>query len=468
MCPKANRWCLGQHPKHELVYTAPLLVFCGHWVPVIKNLVKTRLPTGFGDFSLYLYLDGGKEHLALVKGDVAECDVVPVRVHSECLTGDVFASRRCDCGDQLKHTLMYLGRQKAGILIYLRQEGRGIGLLKKMEAYNLQDQGLDTVEANIQLGHQADERDYGIAARILRSLGVTAIRLITNNPHKVEELESNGINVLSRIPIEVGHHEENLGYLKSKAERMAHLLRFSERVPEDQDFSFLQSLKDQLVLVSHASHVRPFVTLAYAQSMDGTPLLRQGGVEERISDSALMRYLRSLHAATLYSAKTLKGDADLLAAAAGSALSVVWDPALEWGEGGIPWVDGIERLMVVTGPDHDRSRLSSLLAQGVRVLVLAESSGEYGPLGALLEALGREGVRTLLVQGDDVLVGAFLFGRCTDYCVITMVPCFVGGSTSLSDGARVLPQIAECAFETLGSDVIAFGPLHYGSGSEPL
>lgn len=192
--------------------------------------VKTRLPTRHGNWTL-LYCRSNldhKEHLALVRGEVEGRKDVPVRIHSECITGDVFGSLRCDCGKQLEYALEYLGKQPYAVLLYLRQEGRGIGLYKKLLAYNLQDQGFDTVEANLQLGHQPDERDYQIAALILKDLGVGSIQLLTNNPHKIKALEEAGIEVVERIPIEVGKTEENLPYLKTKAEKLAHLLKLEE------------------------------------------------------------------------------------------------------------------------------------------------------------------------------------------------------------------------------------------------
>lgn len=160
----------------------------------------------------------------MVKGDVAGKTNIPVRIHSECFTGDVLGSRRCDCGEQLDMALHMISEAQAGILIYLRQEGRGIGLLKKLQAYNLQDQGLDTVDANIHLGHLADEREYNIAALMLENLQVKSIQLITNNPKKIDSLTKLGINVTKRIPIEVVAHKDNLGYLKTKAKKMAHML----------------------------------------------------------------------------------------------------------------------------------------------------------------------------------------------------------------------------------------------------
>ncbi|MBX3023371.1 GTP cyclohydrolase II [bacterium] len=178
-----------------------------------------------GRFRAVVYRNAvdGHEHLALVKGSVDGRDDVMVRLHSQCLTGDVFGSARCDCGDQLERALHMIGAAKRGVLVYLHQEGRGIGLANKLRAYALQDQGRDTVEANLELGFKEDGRDYGIAAQILRDLGVNSIRLVTNNPKKIEGLETYGIAVASREPIEVPPHPGNIRYLRTKQEKLGHL-----------------------------------------------------------------------------------------------------------------------------------------------------------------------------------------------------------------------------------------------------
>lgn len=199
--------------------------------PELKNLVQTRIPTRHGEFILHYYANNvdKKEHVALVKGEVRGQRLVPVRIHSECFTGDVLGSRRCDCGEQLDMALQMIDESGCGVLIYLRQEGRGIGLLKKLQAYNLQDQGMDTVDANIHLGHRADEREYTIAALILKDLGIESIRLITNNPKKIDELKKLGIDVTDRIPIETEYHSDNVAYLKAKAEKMSHMLTMDKK-----------------------------------------------------------------------------------------------------------------------------------------------------------------------------------------------------------------------------------------------
>lgn len=194
-------------------------------VRVIET-TSARIPTERGEFDLVLFeIDGdSKQHLAVILGDVKDADEVLVRVHSECFTGDVLGSQRCDCGEQFHLALNRISQAEVGALIYLRQEGRGIGLRDKLLAYNLQDQGFDTVDANLLLGHQADERDYGIAAAILKKLGVRSIRLLTNNPHKIDELQGLGVEVRARIPLEGHVHPENESYLRAKATRLNHLL----------------------------------------------------------------------------------------------------------------------------------------------------------------------------------------------------------------------------------------------------
>ena len=192
----------------------------------LTNLVQTRIPTRHGEFTLHYYNNNldHKEHIALIKGEVSNKVGIPVRIHSECFTGDVLGSRRCDCGEQLDMALQLIEKANCGIFIYLRQEGRGIGLLKKLQAYNLQDEGLDTVDANLHLGHLADEREYDIAALMLKDLKANSVSLITNNPKKIEGLTKLGVMVVQRIPIETNIHRDNQEYLKTKVEKMSHLL----------------------------------------------------------------------------------------------------------------------------------------------------------------------------------------------------------------------------------------------------
>jgi len=192
--------------------------------PEVELVTSARVPTPTGEFQLCLYQAAGDslEHLALVMGTVRKEEGVLVRLHSECFTGDLLGSLRCDCGEQLRRSLELIADQGRGVLIYLRQEGRGIGLRDKLRAYNLQDEGLDTVDANLALGHQADERDYGSAAAILRQLEVGSIHLMTNNPHKIDSLRTLGVTVLSRIPLQTHATNENAAYLQTKRTRLNH------------------------------------------------------------------------------------------------------------------------------------------------------------------------------------------------------------------------------------------------------
>ncbi len=192
----------------------------------LENLVQTRIPTAYGEFMLHYFSNNmdDKEHMALVKGKVQGKYNIPVRIHSECFTGDVLGSRRCDCGEQLEMAMKTISDAGAGVILYLRQEGRGIGLKKKLEAYNLQDQGLDTVDANLHLGHLPDERAYDIAALMLENLGLKSIALMTNNPNKIEALKTLGVAVERRIEIQPRVHDDNQDYLKTKVEKMSHML----------------------------------------------------------------------------------------------------------------------------------------------------------------------------------------------------------------------------------------------------
>ncbi len=210
----------------KMVTVADLVAYRRRTEKLVERVVATKLPTGFGDFVAvgYRSLVDNKHHVALVKGDIENVDDVLVRVHSECLTGDVFHSLRCDCGEQLESALSMIENEGCGVLLYLSQEGRGIGLLNKLRAYKLQEEGLDTVDANLRLGLPADLRDYGIGAQILVDLGLTSIRILTNNPKKISGLAGYGLSVTDQIPIQHVANPHNEAYLRTKRERMGHTL----------------------------------------------------------------------------------------------------------------------------------------------------------------------------------------------------------------------------------------------------
>jgi GTP cyclohydrolase II len=236
---EANRHhdCEGLGPDHICVRIASI----------------ADLPTRFGTFHIVAFYNNrdrdGKEHAAIVRGDVTEAEDVPVRLHSECLTGDALGSLRCDCRDQLEAALSTVGKMEQGIVLYLRQEGRGIGLVNKIRAYGLQDYGYDTVEANLALGFRDDERDYAVAAHMLESLKVHSIRLMTNNPRKLEGLTQYGVKITGRIPHILPPNPYNAFYLRTKAEKSGHMIDLNGKLhlPEQLDRPIVQGMTDEQI-----------------------------------------------------------------------------------------------------------------------------------------------------------------------------------------------------------------------------
>jgi len=223
--PRLEEFCRTHHLR--MITIKDLIHHRMRTERLIRKVAEANLPTGYGGFRIHVFesLIDKQHHVALVLGEIKPDDPVLVRVHSQCLTGDIFASTRCDCGDQLHKALEMIGQSGQGVLLYLRQEGRGIGLVHKIMAYQLQDQGQDTVEANEALGFKPDQRDYGIGAQILAELGLHRIRLLTNNPRKFVGLEGYGLKIVGRLPIEIPASDESRRYLKTKKEKLGHILR---------------------------------------------------------------------------------------------------------------------------------------------------------------------------------------------------------------------------------------------------
>ncbi|HEY7197662.1 MAG TPA: bifunctional 3,4-dihydroxy-2-butanone-4-phosphate synthase/GTP cyclohydrolase II [Gaiellaceae bacterium] len=221
----------------KMITVADLVEYRRRHEKLVERMTTVRLPTAYGEFTAVAFRETltGKHHVALVRGEVDGHEDVLVRVHSECLTGDVFHSLRCDCGEQLEQALARIGAEERGVLLYMAQEGRGIGLLNKLKAYELQEAGLDTVEANLELGFPADSREYGIGSQILHDLGLTSIRILTNNPKKITGLEGFGLTVTEQVPIEVPPNAENRAYLAAKRSKLGHRLHHQDLRFEEPD-----------------------------------------------------------------------------------------------------------------------------------------------------------------------------------------------------------------------------------------
>lgn len=226
--PELMEFCKEHNIK--IITIADLVAYRRKSEKYIKKSAEAKMPTKYGDFTVIGYENilNNEHHVALVKGDISDGNPVLVRVHSECLTGDAFGSLRCDCGEQFEAAMKKINQEGRGVLLYMRQEGRGIGLINKLKAYELQDEGMDTVEANLALGFPEDMRDYGIGAQILADLGVRKVRLMTNNPKKLVGISGYGIEIIERVNIEIDYNEKNEYYLRTKKAKMGHMLSFKE------------------------------------------------------------------------------------------------------------------------------------------------------------------------------------------------------------------------------------------------
>lgn len=433
----------------------------------IHKKTCARIPTNAGEFQLCLYRSNydDKEHLVLISGDVVGQPNVLVRVHSECFTGDTLGSLRCDCGPQLNQAMRLIAAQGQGIIVYLRQEGRGIGLLDKLRAYNLQDMGYDTVDANLMLGHQADARDYTIASLILNDIGVDSIRLLTNNPLKVESLQRHGLEITERIPLQTPITKENVAYLTTKVERMRHLLNLEQYSQRPHLNGHAAPAIDRQ-MKTPSGNGRPYVTLSYAQSLDGS-ITAQPGKPMTISGPSSMtmtHQLRARHDAILVGINTVLADDPSLSVRlvnGNNPQPVVLDSRLRFplaakllqNQANPPWI--------ATTTAAVSSRQEQLEAAGGHILRLPATPDGRVSLSALLTKLAAMGITSLMVEGGASIITNFLAAHLVDRLVVTVAPMLVGGLNAVG-GLRHLnghdfPQLSNIQYQRLGDDLVISG-----------
>jgi 3,4-dihydroxy 2-butanone 4-phosphate synthase/GTP cyclohydrolase II len=443
-------------------------------VPALRRTTCARIPTAEGVFQLCHYIDSrdAKEHLAIVMGDVAGQSSVLVRVHSECFTGDVLGSRRCDCGEQLQGAMHLIAEAGTGVILYLRQEGRGIGLGDKLRAYNLQDQGYDTVDANLLLGHQADEREYSAAAAILQELGVESIRLLTNNPAKLDHLAALGIRIDGRVPLVPTLTADNSAYLAAKVHRMRHMLNLpttngaSTNGVHAAEPQSRESLPDDRLrmLQQHMAHVtaeqsRPFVTVSYAQTLNGTIGSAEGGPLS-ISGPAALRLthrLRSFHDAILIGIGTVLADDPHLTvrlAEGDHPQPVVVDSRLRlpaaarlWQHPKPPWIATLRGV---------QDALPHLRAARLLTLPGDRNGGVHLP--SLFERLWANGIRSVMVEGGSHIITSLLELGLADFLIVTIAPRFAPGTNVIASNTAVpAADLADVVCTRVGEDHVWWG-----------
>jgi GTP cyclohydrolase II len=433
---------------------------------VPPEVARVVLPTPYGEFDTRAFeCDRGFVYLAMVRGLVAGADDVLTRIHSECLTGDSLGSLRCDCGPQLRASLRSIAAEGRGVLVYVTgHEGRGIGLVEKLRAYMVQDEGADTVEANERLGFPVDARDFRAAADVLRALGVRSVRLLTNNPSKVEALRRNGVAVADQVPLPTAPHTRNLRYLRTKRDRLHHV------APSGPELNgSVGSVVDATSLLGDVRERigRPYVVVKFAQTLDGRIATATGdskwisGDEERRVSHAL----RSACDAVLVGVQTVLSDDPQLTVRmveGPSPTRVVLDSTLRI-PGAARVLEDDAHTIVVTTERAPASRLFELRRRGVGVLVVPS-----GPSGvdetAALRALRESGIRSLLVEGGAAVITSVLSAGLADRLVVALAPTVIGSGIGsigdlnvlrVKDGVRLENREVHLA----GEDVIIAGDL---------
>ena len=395
----------------------------------IREVATLPLGTSFGEFDLRAFeVPPGRVYLALVRGELADGRSVLTRLHSECLTGDALGSLRCDCGTQLREAARAITAEGRGVLLYATgHEGRGIGLVNKLRAYMLQEDGADTFDANVRLGFPPDARDYDAAARCLALLGIRSVRLLTNNPSKVEALARAGIDVEETVPLQTSPHVRNVGYLRAKEARLGHVAPAG--APLERDGIGEATDVAPLLGRSDAPAWRPYVIVKYAQTVDGRIATRHGDAKW-ISSEAERRISHALRAAcdaVLVGVGTATVDDPQLTVRmvpGPSPLRVVLDSTLR-----IPptahLLDGQSGTVVITTDRSKEERRAALRARSVGVHVVERGPQGVG-LAAALETLRELGVRSLLVEGGGRVITSFLAEKLVDRLVVGIAPTIIG------------------------------------------
>ena len=415
---RSNRVTRGNRDPYTM--SGPMLALYGRVSarrldPAAPDRAEAALPSRYGAFRIAVYRVASDETevVAMVKGDVRTWSPVLVRLHSECLTGEALGSLRCDCGPQLERALELIGRAERGVLLYLRHEGRGIGLFDKIRAYALQDDGLDTVDANVALGLPIDARDWASSAAVLRRLGVRRARVLTNNPAKIDGLRRHGIEVVERVPLEPVASPVSLPYLRTKQRRMGHLLETLDRPV-------------------HTTHTRgPRVTVHYAQTIDGRIASRTGDARW-VSGEASLRLaheLRAANNAVLVGIGTVLKDDPLLTVRlveGPTPVRVVVDSTLRIPSEAQVLRDRRARTLVATTDAASPSAIARVRAAGGEVVrVRADARGDVD-LRALLDRLAHEGLDTILVEGGRGIITSVLREALVDRLTVCIAPKVLG------------------------------------------